>query len=262
MINPGVSCGRCPACLAGEEPLCRDYAILGEHRPGTAAELVVVPAENVAPVPDGMPWPQAAAFSLSTLTAWRMLTGRAGLRAGGDGARSGASVAAWRMAALQIASAARRPGDRDQRRPTPSSSSPADWGPPSTLNHAHATTWSPRCGGSPAGAAPTSWWIPWASETWSDSLRALRRGGRLVVCGATTGPRARSISGGSSGANGVSWARPWAAGGSTRRSCAGAPGPALAGGGSGGAARAAAPKRIARMQRGEQTGKLVIEVSP
>ena len=74
MINPGISCGRCAACQAGEESLCPTSAILGEHRPGTAAEYVVVPAANLAPVPAGMPWAQAAAFSLATLTAWRMLT--------------------------------------------------------------------------------------------------------------------------------------------------------------------------------------------
>ena len=43
MLNPGVSCGHCPDCLEGEESLCATFAILGEHRPGTAAELVVVP---------------------------------------------------------------------------------------------------------------------------------------------------------------------------------------------------------------------------
>jgi len=54
MINPAVSCGRCAACREGEESLCATFAVLGEHRPGTAAELVVVPEENLAPVPPGM----------------------------------------------------------------------------------------------------------------------------------------------------------------------------------------------------------------
>ncbi|MBA3556225.1 MAG: alcohol dehydrogenase catalytic domain-containing protein, partial [Gemmatimonadales bacterium] len=67
MINPGISCGHCPACVQGEEPLCRDFRILGEHVPGAAAEYVVVPDENLAPVPEGMGWPEAAGFSLSTL---------------------------------------------------------------------------------------------------------------------------------------------------------------------------------------------------
>jgi NADPH:quinone reductase-like Zn-dependent oxidoreductase len=82
MINPGLSCGRCEWCRAGEQPLCPDFQVLGEHRDGTIAELVVVPERNLAPVPAGMSWHQAAAFPLATLTAWRMLTTRARLAAG------------------------------------------------------------------------------------------------------------------------------------------------------------------------------------
>ena len=82
MINPGLSCGSCAACREGEESLCHAFRVVGEHRPGTVAEFVVVPAQNLAPVPPGMPWDQAAAFSLATLTAWRMLTTRAALRPG------------------------------------------------------------------------------------------------------------------------------------------------------------------------------------
>ena len=47
MINPGISCGRCPACEEGEESLCREFRLVGEHLPGTAAEFVVVPAGNL-----------------------------------------------------------------------------------------------------------------------------------------------------------------------------------------------------------------------
>src|SRR5678815_1891263 len=82
MFNPGISCGHCRFCQAGEESLCERFAILGEHRSGTAAELVTLPAVNLAPVPAGMSWAQAAAFPLSTLTAWRMLATRARLTPG------------------------------------------------------------------------------------------------------------------------------------------------------------------------------------
>ncbi|MGH7499342.1 MAG: alcohol dehydrogenase catalytic domain-containing protein, partial [Gemmatimonadales bacterium] len=102
MINPGLSCGRCAACAAGEESLCSKFRVLGEHRGGTAAEYIVLPSENLAPVPEKMPWAQAAAFSLATLTAWRMLATRARLLAG-------ETVLIWgigggvAMAALQVA---------------------------------------------------------------------------------------------------------------------------------------------------------------
>ena len=74
MINPTFSCGICPWCLQGEESLCREVQVLGEHRPGAAAELLALPAENLARVPPSMPWTQAAAFSLATLTAFGRLT--------------------------------------------------------------------------------------------------------------------------------------------------------------------------------------------
>ncbi len=77
VINPGVSCGHCDACIANDEPACRDFSLLGEHRPGTAAEQVVLPGRNVLPIRGEWTWAEAAAFSLVTLTAWRMLVHRA-----------------------------------------------------------------------------------------------------------------------------------------------------------------------------------------
>ena len=73
LINPGISCGKCAACRAGDQPLCRKYRILGEHVEGTAAEFVVLPEANLAVIGDSWSWAEAAAFPLATLTAWRML---------------------------------------------------------------------------------------------------------------------------------------------------------------------------------------------
>src|SRR5688572_8479328 len=72
MINPTLPCGECPACAAEEDTLCSNLRVVGEHRGGTAAEYVVVPARNLAAVPPAMSWAEAGAFSLATLTAWRM----------------------------------------------------------------------------------------------------------------------------------------------------------------------------------------------
>ncbi|MEI6741391.1 MAG: alcohol dehydrogenase catalytic domain-containing protein, partial [Gemmatimonadaceae bacterium] len=82
ILNPGVvdrRC-RCEYCLAGDQPLCLTFGVLGEHRPGTLAEYVVVPAANVRRIPDQIPFAAAAAFPLATLTAWRMLMTRAVIR--------------------------------------------------------------------------------------------------------------------------------------------------------------------------------------
>ncbi len=85
LIQPGLFCGACEFCRAGEQSLCTTYRILGEHAPGTFAERVVVPARNVFPIPAGLSFEEAAAFPLAYQTAWRMIVGRAAVRAGRDG---------------------------------------------------------------------------------------------------------------------------------------------------------------------------------
>src|SRR3989449_2644338 len=108
MLNPGIADYSCEYCRAGEHSLCRNYRMLGEHLPGTLTESVVVPEQNVAVIPTLVPplgWAEAAAFSLVTLTAWRMLVTRAQVRAGETvliwGIGGGVSLAALRIAKLR-----------------------------------------------------------------------------------------------------------------------------------------------------------------
>jgi len=185
MLDPGISCGECDACRRDDHPLCRSYSILGEHRAGTIAEFVVVPAVNAAKVPDGMSWAEAAAFPLSTLTAWRMLTTRARLMAGETvliwGAGGGVSLAAIQIArhlgATIIATSSRAAKLEVARRLG------ADHG----LNHqdddvvAEVKRITGRRGAEVVVDSV-------GEQTWPRSLRCLARGGRMVVCGATTGP--------------------------------------------------------------------------
>jgi len=190
LINPGISDYTCEFCRAGEHSLCVNYRLLGEHLPGTMAELVTVPAQNVVRGPNLSPaltWAEAASFSLVTLTAWRMLVTRAQLKPGETaliwGIGGGVSLTAMRIAKLLGA------------RVIVTSSNDAklaaakQLGADVTLNHrtqqvaAEVRTLTNKRGVDVVvenvGAA-----------TWDDSLRCLRRGGRLVTCGATSGPRA------------------------------------------------------------------------
>ena len=259
MINPGISCGHCAACEEGEESLCSTFGLLGEHLPGTAAELVVVPAANLGRVPEGMSWSEAAAFPLATLTAWRMLTARSRLRTGETvliwGVGGGVGMAALRIAVLLGARAIVTSGS-DAKLETA-----ARLGAVLGLNHRSADVVAEvRRETAGRGAHVVVDCV--GEATWANSLRALRRGGRLVVCGATTGPSV------SLDLRRLFWHQ-WTILGSTmgsRREFAeivrlaheGRLWPVvdsvlpLADG-------AAAYRR---MQRGEQTGKLVIEVSP
>lgn len=185
MINPGISCGTCDECRRGEESLCPAFQILGEHRSGTLAELVVLPESNLGLVPASMPWPEAAAFSLATLTAWHMLVTRARVA-------EGETVLVWgigggvALAAVQVAA-------RAGARVIATSSSDAKLevarrlGAGETVNHAREDVVArvrELTGSRGADVIVDSVGAP----TWQRSTRLLRRGGRLVTCGATGGP--------------------------------------------------------------------------
>lgn len=185
MMSPGISCGMCQSCLEGEEALCRSFRVLGEHLPGTIAEFVVVPEENVARVPDTMPTERAAAFSLVTLTAWRMLTTRARVRPGEAvliwGIGGGVAQAALQIAKLLGAYAIVTSGTPHKLESARALGADAvlDHRRPDVVGEVKRLT-----GGRGADVVVDSV----GERTWPQSLKALRRGGRLVVCGATTGP--------------------------------------------------------------------------
>jgi NADPH:quinone reductase-like Zn-dependent oxidoreductase len=82
LVNPGLSCGHCERCLQGDDNLCRQYRIIGEHETGGYAELLAVPRRNILPKPRSLTFPEAACLPLTYLTAWTMLVRRAELKAG------------------------------------------------------------------------------------------------------------------------------------------------------------------------------------
>jgi NADPH:quinone reductase-like Zn-dependent oxidoreductase len=104
VLSPGVSCGVCERCLSGEDTLCRQYGILGEHTQGGYARHVVVPDANIAPYPGDLPFTEVAAVPLVFLTAWQMVVDKARVRPGQtvlvQAAGSGVSSAAIQIAKL------------------------------------------------------------------------------------------------------------------------------------------------------------------
>ncbi|MDR7453797.1 MAG: alcohol dehydrogenase catalytic domain-containing protein, partial [Armatimonadota bacterium] len=64
LVAPGVSCGQCAACVAGDDTFCPEYSILGEHIPGGYAERLAVPAANILSKPAHLSFPEAAAVPL------------------------------------------------------------------------------------------------------------------------------------------------------------------------------------------------------
>lgn len=186
LLNPGVvdpACG-CPYCREGDEPLCLSYGILGEHRPGTLADYVVVPARNVHPIPPGIPVETAAAFPLATLTAWRMVMGRARVQPGEQvliwGIGGGVALAALQIAKAQgatvwVTSRSRAKLERARA-----------LGADHLLLHGDGVGKGIR---EATGKRGVDVVIDSVGEaTWAQSLVALGKRGRLVTCGGTAGP--------------------------------------------------------------------------
>jgi NADPH:quinone reductase-like Zn-dependent oxidoreductase len=185
IINPGISDRTCEYCLAGEHPLCIHFGILGEHHPGTLAEYVVVPAANVRRIPPAITDISAAAFTLATLTAWRMVVTRARVRSGEQvliqGIGGGVALAALHIckslgATVWVTS-------RSDEKLARAQSLGADEAINSTTTDVAREV---RARTNKRGVDVVVDSV--GTATWAQSLGALGRGGRLVTCGATSGP--------------------------------------------------------------------------
>ncbi len=187
VIDPNLSCGSCAWCRAGEDSLCDSFGILGEHRRGGFAEYAVVPARNLLPLPAHVPFEQAAAVPLVFLTAWRMVTGRARVRPGETvlivGAASGVGSAALQIAKLAGARAIATAGSAEKL------ARAGELGADELVNHRDGdfskAVWNlTEERGVDAVIDPVG-----GSDTFPQGVKALRKDGRYVTCGATTGPK-------------------------------------------------------------------------
>jgi NADPH:quinone reductase-like Zn-dependent oxidoreductase len=184
MVQPGLSCGRCAACLAGEDNYCPRYDVLGYQSAGGYAELVAVPAANVIAVPDHVTDVEAAAFPLAFLTAWHMLRSRA--RAGtGDtvlvlAAGSGVGQAAIQVAKLVQARVIATAGGDDKL------ARARALGADEVIDHYREDVVQ-RVRQLTANRGADVIVEHVGAATWEKSLKCLARGGRVVTCGATTG---------------------------------------------------------------------------
>jgi NADPH:quinone reductase-like Zn-dependent oxidoreductase len=183
LLQPGLGCGVCAACRDGRDNLCPSYDIVGLKTDGGCAELVAVPAGNLVPIPDHVPFVQAAAFPLTFLTAWHMLVTLAAVRdgdivlvlAGGSGVGQAAIQIARLHGARVLATSA--PGKAAKTRAL---------GADEVFDHYTADFG--RESRAATGGRGVDIVIEHVGEaTWERSVRALANGGRLVTCGATTG---------------------------------------------------------------------------
>ncbi|HET7340793.1 MAG TPA: zinc-binding dehydrogenase [Methylomirabilota bacterium] len=185
-VNPNLTCGRCEFCLQGEDSLCVRYGILGEHVPGGLAEYVAVRGDNVLPLPARVTFEEAASFILTSMTAWRMVVTQAQVRPGQDvliiGVGGGVSSTAVQIA--RLCGARVIVTSSDDAKLEKARALGAEVG----INYKKNPDWAKHVFEATAKRGVDVVIENVGAATWKDSIRSLKGGGRLVTCGATSGP--------------------------------------------------------------------------
>ena len=184
-VNPNLTCDRCEFCARGESSLCVRYGILGEHVPGGLAERVKVRADRVLALPDHVSYTDAASFVLTNMTAWRMVVTQGQVRPGQDvlipGVGGGVSSTAVQIAKLcgarvLVTSSSDEKLERARR-----------LGADVLINYSKGD-WAKSVFDATGRQGVDVVIENVGAATWKQSVRSVKKGGRLVTCGATTGP--------------------------------------------------------------------------
>ncbi len=185
---PIRTCGHCFYCLSGQENLCYEFAIPGETTEGVQAEYIAVPADFVFKKPANLSWEEAAAFPLAGMTAYHMLSTKAQVRPEHwvliYGASSGVGSSAIQIAKAFGASVITTAGNEEKAAMA------------LKLGADHVIRYDRQPIGQTVKEITNGEGVDIVVEhtgesTWADTLRAVRRGGKIVTCGATTGPNVR-----------------------------------------------------------------------
>jgi len=186
VANPNLTCDRCEFCMQGEDSLCVKYGILGEHVPGGLAEYVAVRGDNVLPLPSRISFEEAASFVLTNMTAWRMVVTQGQLRPGQDvliigvgGGVSSTAVQIAKLAGARVIVTSSSDAKLERARALG-----ADVG----INYATSKDWARQVFEATGKRGVDLVIENVGAATWKNSIRSLKGGGRLVTCGATSGP--------------------------------------------------------------------------
>ncbi|NYZ16469.1 zinc-binding dehydrogenase [Azospirillum sp. RWY-5-1] len=184
LAYPSLWCGRCEFCLAGEPVLCARVRIRGEHIDGILAERVTFPGANLFRVPDALSFEEAAALPTAYLTAWRMVSTKGWVRPTDTvlifGIGGGVSLAAMQMCKALGARTIVTSGSDDKLERARA------LGADVTINHRSADV--VRAVMAATGGRGADVVIENVGKaTWAWAMRSVVRGGRIVVCGATSG---------------------------------------------------------------------------
>ncbi len=183
---PIHSCGHCAYCLSGQENLCPEFKIPGESMSGVQAEYITVPAAYVYKRPDNLSWSETAAFPLAGMTAYHMLVQKAQVKPEHTvlvyGASSGVGSSAVQIAKAFGATVITTVGSAEKARQA------------EQLGADYVIRYDQQAVGKVVKELTNGQGVDVVIEhpgqaTWKESLRALKIGGKLVTCGATTGPK-------------------------------------------------------------------------
>lgn len=188
VLNPGLSCGNCDYCRQGEQSECVSFGILGLSRQGTFAERVAVPASNVATKPRHLDFNEAGAFVLAQLTAWRMLITRAQLKPGQKvlihGIGGGVALGALQLTKLAGAEAIVTSSSNEKL------DSASRIGADYTINYKSVDDVAQCVKDLTKGVGVDIIIDTVGSATWPIDFSTVRRGGKVVLCGVTSGSEA------------------------------------------------------------------------
>jgi len=184
IVFPGLSCGHCERCMSGHDNECNSFSILGVINNGASAEYVKVPAQNIFKKPEGLSFEEAAGIGITYTTSWNSLVMRAGIRQGDTilvhAAGSGVGTALIQVAKLYNATVITTVGE-DWK-----ASKAKELGADHVINHKQkdfAEAVKQITKGELVDIAVDHVGV----ATFNKSLSCLKRGGRLVTFGATSG---------------------------------------------------------------------------
>ena len=190
ILNPGLSCGCCEYCRRGQQSECVSFGIVGMARPGTFAEKVAVPFYNLWPKPAHLDFDEAAALGLVYQTAWRMLMTRAKLKAGQTvlihGIGGGVAIACLQLAKLTNAEVIVT--SSSQEKLTKAKKMGADH----IVNHKTIGDVAQAVKDITHGRGVDIVVDTVGAATWETDFSAVRKGGRIVLCGVTSGSVAQT----------------------------------------------------------------------
>jgi 2-desacetyl-2-hydroxyethyl bacteriochlorophyllide A dehydrogenase len=189
VVAQGISCGHCKYCLDGDDNLCREYRLIGEHRDGADAEFLAVPARNIQRLPDNVAFETAAAAALVFLTAWQMLVDKACVKPTEDvlivGASSGVGSAGIQIAKMLGARVLATTSSEAKV------SKAREIGADEVINYtAESVPERVRKLTDKRGVDVVFDHV--GASIWDENIKMLAKGGRLVTCGATSGYEAKT----------------------------------------------------------------------